>query len=319
MESRAAGCFFGSIVGDALGGPVEFKSRESLNKTPVIDMNLVNNNFNKPLPPGSWTDDTSMMLCLAESLINGKGTLNPLNTLLRYQDWYKNGYMSVNDECFDIGNTTRKSIEDFQNYYNLESITNDDMCGNGSIMRLNPIPIYCALNKVSVQDCMFMAGKSSKTTHNNKLCIDSCKLLSCILYNLLIGIYKDDLVKKFQNDMGVTPPYNEARRETAIDHRLDDIYSGKFLKKTRDQINSSGYAVDTLEAALYSFYKFDNFSDSVLYAVNLGSDSDTVACVTGMICGAYYGISSIPEKWINKLQKKELLIDTFVKLKELKK
>lgn len=305
MESRAAGCFFGSIIGDALGGPVEFKARKKLDECPVTDMNLVNNNFGNSLPPGSWTDDTSMMLCLAASLINGKGVLDPLDTLLRYQDWYRSGYMSVNGTCFDIGNSTRKSIEDFQNYYNLESITGDDMCGNGSIMRLNPIPIYYALKNKSVQDCMFIAGKSSKTTHNNKLCIDSCRLLACILYNLLNGVHKDDLIKKWQKDIVCN----------TLDHRLDNIYNGKFLEMSRDQISSTGYTVDTLEAALYSFYKFDNYHDSVLYAVNLGDDSDTVACITGMICGAYYGISGVPEKWINKLQKKNLLVEMFDKLK----
>jgi ADP-ribosyl-[dinitrogen reductase] hydrolase len=301
--SRASGCFFGSIVGDALGGPVEFKSRESLNKTPVTDMNLFNNNFGNSLPPGSWTDDTSMMLCLAVSLINGNGVLDPLDTLLRYQDWYENGYMSVNGECFDIGNTTRKSIENFKGY-NLESIT-DDMCGNGSIMRLNPIPIYCVLNNMSIQDCISMAGKSSKTTHNNKLCIDSCRLLSCILYNLLDGVHKDNLITKWQKDI----------EKKSTDHRLNNIYNGKFLQMSRDQISSSGYSVDTLEAALYSFYKFDNYQDSVLHAVNLGSDSDTVACVTGMICGAYYGIKGVPEKWISNLKKSNLLVETLNKLK----
>jgi ADP-ribosyl-[dinitrogen reductase] hydrolase len=305
MESRVAGCFFGSIVGDALGGPVEFKSRKSLKDNPVIDMNLVNINFNKPLPPGSWTDDTSMMLCLSMSLIKSDGILDPLDTLIRYHDWYKNGYMSVNGECFDIGISTQSAIVSFEKNFNLEAKTDPDMCGNGSIMRLTPIPIYCILNNVSIKYAMIMAGDSSKTTHNNKLCIDSCKLLCSILYNLLNGVSKENLKNAWQSDIPV------------IEHRLHDIWNGEFLNKHKSQINSTGYSVDTLEAALYSFYKFENYHDSVLYAINLGSDSDTIGCVTGMICGAYYGIKNIPEKWINTLQKKELLIDIYNKLKSV--
>ncbi len=292
------GCFFGGVIGDTLGGPVEFKKRDSFPL--VTDMNLYN--YNLGLPEGSWTDDTSMTLCLAQSLID-KGILDSKDVLTKYSNWFRNGYMSVIDRCVDIGKGKGKgtvnSIIHFERTNNLISILDDPLrfSGNGSIMRMSPIPIFCIIQNKTVEDCMEMCVKSSETTHSSIICRDSSKLFGCILYNLIKGVDKDSLINIWRQQID----------KKKLCKELHSIYSGDFLNKSRNDIKSTGYVIDTLEAALYSFFKFDNYHDTILFCVNLGDDSDTVGCVTGQIAGAYYGIRHIPRKWIWKLRKLELL------------
>lgn len=297
-QDRCYGCFFGSVVGDALGGPVEFKVRDKFEK--VVDMNLYN--FNLGLEPGSWTDDTSMMLCLSKSLIDYP-EYNAKDTLIRYSKWFRNGYMSSTSNCIDIGKTTATSIRDFElNGMLISSLDKDQYSGNGSIMRLTPIPILYS-NK-SINYCIEQAGKSSLSTHSSKLCIESCKLLGFIIHNLINGVTKKDLIIKLKEFNTIT--------------ELQSICNSDFLNKSIKDIESSGYVISTLESALYSFYKFDTFKESVLFAVNLGNDSDTVGCVTGIISGAYYGIRKIPIEWIKTLKKQNLLWGTIDALMEVK-
>jgi ADP-ribosyl-[dinitrogen reductase] hydrolase len=293
LMDKIYGCFFGGITGDALGAPVEFKSRDSFKK--VTDMNLYNYNFD--LPIGSWTDDTSMTLCLAHSLIKYLN-VNKYDNLQRYKNWLNNGYMSVNGVCFDIGTTTICSINDFEINKNTIAIPNFKMSGNGALMRLSPVVLFYVNN--SVELCMEKCVESAITTHSSDICKDTARLLGCILHCILNNTLKENLVTKWQSIIDKNTICNE----------LLSIYNGDFLQKTRLDIFSTGYAIHSLEASLFSFFKHDNYKDSVLFSVNLGNDTDTIACITGKICGAYYGIHDIPVEWLNKLAKKELLWNT---------
>jgi ADP-ribosyl-[dinitrogen reductase] hydrolase len=301
IQDRCYGSYFGSIVGDALFGPVEFKSRKYCDENPVIDMNLHNFNFGvPPLPPGTWTDDTSMCLCLAKSLIENNG-INQKDNMDKYSDWFRKGYMSSKDDvCIDIGKGTANSILQYERFGKVKSIFTDDIySGNGSIMRLTPVPIFYR-NK-TIKCCLDACVESSETTHPAIKCKLGCKILGSIIYNILHGIKKEDLLEQMRKDI----PEEEFLK---LDEDIYlDIYSGSFLNKTREQIYSTGYIAHTLEAALYSFFKHNNYKEAILFAGNLGSDTDTIACVTGQISGAYYGIHSIPKEWIHNLIKPKLL------------
>ena len=304
------GCFFGSIVGDALGAPVEFKPRKWLMRNPVKDMDLKNHNFKDlVLEPGSWTDDTSLTLCLAKSLIE-KG-FDETDQLEKYISWWKNGYLSVNDVCFDIGNTTKRALQKFYNSKyskNKIKITDesnsqsewDVAYGNGSLMRLSVIPIYIYQNNGSLLDCIQMCAKSSATTHDSVLCQDACKILGGIIWLILHKTKKNDLFKELQKVLN----------KKNIHPDLHDIIDQTFLLKENIHVKSTGYVLDSLECALYCFFKCENYNDSVLMAVNMGNDTDTNACICGTMSGAYYGFNDINVKWINTLQKPELLWDT---------
>ncbi len=289
-RERQFGCFFGGIVGDSLGGPVEFQGRDTFE--PVTDL-MHNWNFN--LASGSFTDDTSMMLCLAQSLIDNNGVLNKRDNLEKYFKWYNSGYMSVNNVCFDIGKGTQMSVRNFHSSGVTTSICSDKsrFSGNGSIMRLNPVPIKAK----SESECINNAVFSSETTHSSIICLDACKYMSLFIYYILQGIEKDKLIDKCKEYfIGIE-----------LCEEMQGIYNATYKTKSRDDLSSSGYVINTLECALYSFFKFDNYNETVLWVVNLGDDADTVACVTGQIAGAYYGILEIKESWITGLQKQELL------------
>ena len=294
IQDRCYGSFFGAAVGDSLFGSYEFKSRRFCQGNPITDMDQHNHNFD--LPPGFWTDDTSMCLCLAQSLIDNNGQINQYDQVKKYTAWFRHGYMSSNDVCFDIGRSTRNSILQFEKTGNYISIFNlDKFSGNGSIMRLTPIMI--AFRNKSIEECLIACEQSSKTTHSSKIAIDAAKILGCIIYNIYQNVPKEQLLDKLHCDIDVNDLHDA----------LLDIYTGRFINKIEEEIETSGYAVHTLEAALYSFFKFDNYTDSILYVGNLGFDTDTVACITGQICGAYYGIYNIRTDWIQKLAKQELL------------
>jgi ADP-ribosyl-[dinitrogen reductase] hydrolase len=305
IKDKCYGSYFGAIVGDALFGPVEFKTRKYCDENPVTDMNLYNFNFG--VSPGHWTDDTSMCLCLAQSLIENNN-INQKDQMDKYSDWFRKGYMSSkNNECIDIGRGTAKAIINYERTGNITSnLIQDKYSGNGSLMRLTPIPIF--YRDKTLKECLDASVESSKITHPAKKCILACKILGCIIYHILHGITKENLLEQLRKDI----PKNEFLDTN--ENIFLDIYNGTFLNKSREELFSTGYVAHTLEAALYAFFKHDNYKDIILFAGNLGVDADTVACVTGQISGAYYGIHDIPKEWIQKLVKQELLWNVIDKL-----
>lgn len=295
---RYKGCLLGLAVGDAVGTTVEFKPRGSFE--PVTNM-VGGGPFN--LEVGQWTDDTSMALCLGQSLIDCGG-FNAKDQMSKYCEWHKNGYMSSNGICFDIGNTTSNALNKFHQssnpYCGLESPW---ASGNGGIMRLSPVPMVYADN---VKELIQFCSASSRTTHASNECIESAQLFGIMVRDALAGYPKHAI---FEND-------NSARFN---EPKVIDISNNGFIDKTINEIKGSGYVIESLEASLWCFYHTDNFKDAILTAVNLGDDADTTAAITGQIAGAYYGVDGIPKEWLDKLCQKDMIEDMSFKLFELSK
>ncbi|WP_448383785.1 ADP-ribosylglycohydrolase family protein [Desulfosoma sp.] len=286
VEDRFFGCLLGLACGDAVGTTVEFYPRGTF--APVRDM-VGGGPF--ALEPGQWTDDTSMALCLAESLIVCAG-FDPRDQMARYWRWYEEGYWSATGSCFDIGNTVLGALLRFrQSGEPFSGSTNPNTAGNGCIMRLAPVPLYYY---PQWEKAVFYAGESAKTTHGALECVEACRLLADLLVRALNGEKKENLLR---TDLDrITGPPLAIRSE-----KIAAIARGDFLEKPVDQIRGSGYVVESLEAALYCFARTESFEAAVLMAANLGDDADTTAAVCGQIAGAYYGESGIPHRWLEKL------------------
>lgn len=280
---RFRGCLLGLAVGDAVGTTVEFQGRGSFR--PLTDM-AGGGPFQ--LKPGQWTDDTSMALCLATSLVATNG-FNPADQMDRYCDWYQNGYLSSTGRCFDIGNTVRQALEVYQRTGNPFSGAMDPYsAGNGSLMRLAPIPLFYFPD---LQKILWFAAESSRTTHGAAECLEACQLFSEMLFNILSGADKESAL--FQTTFQPSMP------------KIKDIARGNYRDKPLDQIKGSGYVVESLEAALLCFYQTDTFEAAVLQAANLGDDADTTAAICGQIAGAFYGEAGILTRWLDKLCMRE--------------
>ena len=277
--NRARGALLGLAVGDAIGTTVEFKPRGSF--MPLTDM-IGGGPFN--LLPGQWTDDTSMALCLAASLV--EHGFDAHDQMDRYLQWHDEGYMSSTDKCFDIGIATSSALERYRRNGNpMAGSSKPDNAGNGSIMRLAPVPIhYLDTPELAIQ----MSEAQSKTTHQAPECLIACRLLAEALIRAIEGRAKDDVLAPLQHAI----PMSNA---------LKSIADGHYKTKSATQIQGSGYVVASLEAAFWCFWQTDSFKDCVLLAANLGDDADTTAAVAGQLAGAFYGESGIPEHWLKKL------------------
>ena len=276
---RARGALLGLAVGDAIGTTVEFKPRGTF--APLTGM-VGGGPFR--LLPGQWTDDTSMALCLAASLVeNGFDTHDQMQ---RYTLWHDEGYMSSNGSCFDIGNATSSALERFRRSGNpVAGSTQADSAGNGSIMRLAPVPIYYLDTPERAID---LSEAQSKTTHRAPECLVACRLLAEALVRALQGLPKEQLMAPSQQIL----PMSDALKSIAV---------GQYKSKSETQIRGTGYVVESLEAAFWCFWQTDSFKDCVLLAANLGDDADTTAAVAGQLAGAFYGETGIPQPWLKKL------------------
>lgn len=271
------GCLFGLAVGDALGYPNEFIKNRNYIVTDMIQRP------GKSYMAGTWTDDTSMTICLAESILS-KGELDPYDQLDKYSSWLNNGWMScVDDRSFGSGKATRAAI----NAYNdSKSIENGDetTLGNGSVMRVAPVPMLF-INETP-KTVGYLCSDSSKTTHNNKECCYECARLGIVLYYLL----KESKCKISQ-----------------VSNFLPGM---KYPVPTE----KDGKATTTVNNAFWSIITNHDFESSLIAAVNLDGDADSVGAVTGAIAGAMYGYSAIPDRWLNQLQKKEILENLIIRM-----
>ena len=250
------------------------------------------------LPPGYWTDDTSMALCLAESLLETAG-FDPRDQMLRYLRWWRNGYMSSTGACFDIGNTTRAALARFERDGEpFAGVADADTAGNGSIMRLAPVPMYFRLSARHAVRC---AADSSRTTHAAPAAVDACRYLAAIIVGAIHGAPKEVLVSRRY------APVNGIWDESPLVPLIDDIACGSFREKDPPAIRGTGYVVRSLEAALWAFDRSASFREGALLAVNLGDDADTTGAVYGQIAGAYYGVDAIPPEWRARLARRDML------------
>ena len=279
MQDKFEGALVGLAVGDAVGTTLEFKPRGTF--IPITDME-----GGGPfcLRVGEWTDDTSMALCLANSLIQHKG-FNPEDQMNRYCNWWRVGYMSSTGDCFDIGGTVMNALDNYIEHADpFSGSTDEDTAGNGSLMRLAPIPIFYASNK---ELAVKYAGESSRTTHGAAECIDSCRLFTSLIIESYNAASKEAIFEQCAYQ-----PYAP---------NVIEIANRSFMSKSYQELTGSGYVIESLESALWCFMNSDNFEEAILLSANIGNDADTTAAICGQIAGAYYGFSGIPEKWSNAI------------------
>lgn len=299
---RFVGGLVGLAVGDAVGVTLEFKAPGTFK--PIKDME---GGGPFDLPVGAWTDDTSMALCLAASLIECEG-VDARDQMERYVRWYEQGYMSSMNSCFDIGITTREALEKFQCTGEPFSGSKDEYsAGNGSIMRLIPVPLFYANDP---KQAIEMSVESSCTTHGAKEVLDACRYFAGLLVGAVQGVKKEVLLRSMYS------PIEGALDESTLSPKIREVARGSFKKFNPPTIQGTGYVVKSLEAALWAFFHSDNFEEGLLLAVNLGDDADTTGAVYGQLAGAYYGIESIPKKWVSQIRKLELIVDLAEKLYE---
>lgn len=280
MLSRFRGCLLGLASGDAVGTTVEFSQRGTF--PPVTDM-VGGGPFQ--LPPGAWTDDTSMALCLASSLME-RGCFDARDQMERYVRWWKQGYHSSTGRCFDIGMTTSQALSRFQQSQEpMAGETDEFSAGNGSIMRLAPVPLFYFPDEDAA---IRWAGESSRTTHGAVECVEACQLLASMIFGAVSGYSKDKVLS------GNDP----ARYQSP---KVQAIAAGEYRSKDISQIKGTGYVIDCLEASVWCFWKTLSWKEAVLFAVNLGDDADTTGAVCGQLAGAFYGEEAIPAEWLSRL------------------
>jgi len=306
-RDKVIGGLLGLCIGDALGVPVEFESRDSLKVNPVTDM-IGYRTYNQP--PGTWSDDSSLTLCLADSLCNG---LNIQDIVNKFVKWLYEGYWTPHGEVFDVGNTTRTAIVRLKRRVNpLEAGPNDEFSnGNGSLMRILPLAFY--LEKRNKEQQFEITHQVSRLTHGHLLSQMACGIYIQVAINLLKGDTPKMAYEKMKNT--VSDYYSKQPYVTEF-HHFRRIMEYDISELPEDDIKSRGYVIDTLEASLWCFLNNNSYTDTVLTAVNLGSDTDTVGAVTGGLAGIYYGYKGLPEKWISKIARVEDIIKLGEKLYE---
>ncbi|VUD42257.1 ADP-ribosyl-[dinitrogen reductase] glycohydrolase [Thalassocella blandensis] len=284
--SKVRGCLLGLALGDALGTTLEFSERDQF---PLVTHIVGGGPFR--LNAGEWTDDSSMALCLAHSLLRTNG-FNAADQMDLYTRWWQEGLFSVNGTCFDIGNTVISALHKYaQTQQPFSGSTHSASAGNGSLMRLAPAALYY-LN--DPQECIDACGASSRTTHQAAECVDACRYFGGLLLGAIKGATKDELTQS------VYEPYPGAWKTQTLEPEVIRVATQAHLK-TRDKVSSTGYVIHTLEAALWAFANSRSFEEGAVLAVNLAGDADTVGAVYGQLAGAFYGDYNLDPTWIKKL------------------
>ncbi|EEP82302.1 conserved hypothetical protein [Uncinocarpus reesii 1704] len=289
-ESRIKGSIFGVATVDALGGPVEFLPRGSF---PKVTGYQHNNTFNVPA---------------------GKGIFNPQAALQNYIRWWKEGYLSATGYCFDVGHATVKALALWRKFFALlekggrkdgfedeqlvidGALKYENFCGNGSLMRVSPVGLVYSHD---LQLALSVAARSSRVTHPYPTCTECCELYTRLIVSAMNGAGKEAIAEELSN-----VPFNDSK----VAERFCKYTSIKDWETMEESdIDSTGYVVSTMEAALWSFFTTSSFQDGALKVVNLGQDADTVGAVYGGLAGAFYGFENIPSEWVQGLQRKDVV------------
>ena len=309
-ENKLKSVILGHAVGDALGVPVQFKYRDYFDNTPYFDMSGYTN---YPFPPGTWSDDTSMSLCALKSLIDKKD-IDYRDIMNNFCKWFFDNDFTPCGECFDVGMTCQIAITNYKFNTNnnpiLCGLADEYSNGNGSLMRINPFVLYLYYTKRNKVDYIDIIHNASALTHRHIRSKMACGIYSFVLWELLDNPTKLSIEKGLMKAKKFYHDYEEIETYKRLFNEIGKINT---LVK-RDDIKSSGYVVDTLEASIWCVMTTNNYKECVLKAVNLGGDTDTIAAIAGGLCGALYGYESIPKKWLDTLGKKEYLQELLEKV-----
>lgn len=300
MDQRMQAAYWGFIVGDALGVPYEFKTREQMKANPATTMTGYGT-YNQP--PGTWSDDTSMMLCvLKNNLNNGR----PIDLAKLFLDWYQHAEYTPHGEVFDIGITTRNAMEHIIKTRSIREsgLRNERSAGNGSLMRCLPYAFYENYS-IRLSNLVIESG----ITHKISICTTSSIFYSKMAHSIYTGNCSlQDAIKQARGYI-----YHGWRITDAEDDHFplaktfEPIFHCDYTKKSEEDVRSTGYVLHTLDAVMWCLFNTDNYKDAVLKAVNLGGDTDTIAALTGGIAGLYYGMESIPKEWLETIANKTLI------------
>ena len=308
LKNKIKSVVVGHAVGDALGVPVEFASREELEENPVTDMEGFGT---YPYPAGSWSDDTSMSLAALKSLAKGKIDWDEI--MQNFGKWYYGDEFTPTGELFDVGNTCATAIENYfvhkKSYLNC-GLSNERSNGNGSLMRIHPFALYEYAKGTLNVDVIHTA---STLTHAHQRSKIACGIYSFVLWELLKSPSKASVIRGLCNAKRYYWDFEEVKsyykmlfRKIGLTERHFEN-PNTFEPAKRDEIKSSGYVVDTIEAAIWCILNTKSYKECLLTAVNLGDDTDTVAAVAGGLAGALYGYDAIPKNWLNALIKREYI------------
>lgn len=298
MENSVKAGIFGVCVGDALGVPVEFKNRETLKSFPVTDMQEFGS-WNQP--KGTWSDDSSLTLCLAESLTKAYDLEKIGESFVK---WVKYGHWTAHGRLFDIGGTTRHSIARLIKGESARFSGNifEEDNGNGSLMRILPLAFYLK-DEEDIETLYRTVKEVSSITHGHFRSVFACFVYVVFAVELIKGKNKKEAYTHTQK---VALDFSENQGFNPKEIRLfDRILKNDMSKYPEVEISSGGYVLHSLEASLWCFLNSESYSEAVLKAVNLGKDTDTTGAITGGLAGIYYGFEAIPEEWVEVLARKE--------------
>ncbi|WDF47630.1 ADP-ribosylglycohydrolase family protein [Chryseobacterium sp. KACC 21268] len=298
MKNSVKSGIFGVCVGDALGVPVEFKKREDLKISPVKGY-LEYMSWNQP--KGTWSDDSSLTLCLSEVLTKGYDLEKIGQSFVK---WVKYGHWTAHGRLFDIGGTTRHSIARLIKGESAKFSGNifEEDNGNGSLMRILPLAFYLK-NEENIETLYLTVKEVSSITHGHFRSVFACFIYVLFAIELINGKSKKEAFEYMQKqalEYAVFQEFNPKEVEL-----FEKVLNNDISTFPEDVIKSSGYVLHSLEASFWCFLNSESYSEAVLKAVNLGEDTDTTGAITGGIAGIYYGFENIPEEWISELVRKD--------------
>ena len=296
MKREIEGSVIGFCVGDAVGVPVEFVDRYSLRNKPVTDMLALGSHGQ---PKGTWSDDSSLVLCSMESLLEGYDIVNLANSFL---SWLEKGHWAARGKVFDIGFTTIEALKRVKRgIYPLDA-GNKTMFdnGNGSLMRILPFIFYLHNEKDSFRKFRTISEVSA-ITHGHVISKIACSIYVEFGINILKGF---SLSESYENTKEVILASYDNKFQSELD-KFSRILKGNIKDLQENEIKSTGYVLDTLEAVLWCLMNSNSYKEAVLKGVNLGEDTDTIAALIGGIAGMYYGLEAIPEDWVESIARNE--------------
>lgn len=305
--SRIIDSIIGHAIGDAMGVPTEFCVREYLLNNPVKEM-IGSDKTGQPA--GSWSDDTSMEICTIDSFIEN-GYFNHSDIMTKWLEWINEAKYTANNDTFDVGRTCLRAIRNFSK--GIEpldcGIDGEQSNGNGSLMRILPVALYSYYKKLDEKEIIKLTNEISALTHKHDI-----SKLGCYIYVRYIMYLLEEKDKFEAYDLIKKIDYS-SYSELAIS-KYDRILKGNIKEHNITEILSTGYVVDTLECALWIFLNSKSYRETIIATTNIGNDTDTIGAIAGSMAGIYYGYNDIPDTWLDKLMRKDYLIDLATKFEE---
>ena len=309
-KDRILGGLWGSLIGDALGVPVEFKDRAEVQADPVTDMRGFGSHNQ---PPGTWSDDSSLLLCSADSLVRHEYDTEDMGK--RFLAWYREKLWTPHGCVFDVGITTSRALSLISTGVRAEVAGDDSQHsnGNGSLMRIIPVSLRFA--SAPIKQFLDRVHRASAITHRHPRSLLACGVYSLVIRELLAGV---DAKTAVFEALGNFRAFYEADPYWAVElEHFQLLLAGCLGDRPESEIDSSGYVVHTLTASLWCLLTTSGFEECVLRAINLGGDTDTTGCVTGGLAGVRYGLDAIPVKWLGVLARRDEIEFLFNNLEAL--